>query len=488
MARHKELEFAKAKLAAHGYLIKKTGFDNEYRVYPKGTKDPELGYFTDDLDDAIATGIAMAQKGGTTMRASRQQHLPGIEPGVGPIEIVIPTMGWEQIGGDQDPGTYGGTIATADGDHIELIKIQPVRENVGDNEAKDVGFPFWTRTAWFDVDDIDPKKDDVRSALDSIGMSLETLEEDFTPEQRAIVIAEALLDHGHADEGPSGWSDDINIPEKVKWWSGKVAGAEYLADEDDAFGDDVLGYGEIKTALEEEVERLADESSAQAWSTAGDQLTSDIEDEGFDPESVLIEANFGDAKAINGDSLVGPHWADIIGVKYNDLWSEIGTDKITDWLDKNGYEYLDRMGGRVPSEEGFAQGETAIDAVAENLDRSREDVEKAAKSLDWWQEEIPRETSGHTYVWAKKKSGTTEERRRPIVRAFGREAAGEYHTQSGIVGAKIHRSVDRDGRVTYSYTGKWGAGSGLSAADMQRNVRDWLERKRGIQVITPFQP
>src|SRR5208282_5182521 len=60
--------------------------------------------------------------------------------------------------------------------------------------------------------------------------------------------------------------------EKVKWSSGKVAGAEYLADEDDAFRDDVLGYGEIKTALEEEVERLADESSAGAWSTAGDQM------------------------------------------------------------------------------------------------------------------------------------------------------------------------------------------------------------------------
>jgi hypothetical protein len=174
------------------------------------------------------------------VRTRNQQHLPGIEPGVGPIEVVIPTMGWEQIGGDMDPGTYGGTIATGDGDRLELIKIQPVREYVGDKEAKDVGFPFWTRTAWFDAADLDPKNADVRSALNFINMSLETLEEDFSPERRAIVIADALLDYGRADEGESGWSSDIGIPDKVKWSGGGVAGPEYLADEDEAFRREVL--------------------------------------------------------------------------------------------------------------------------------------------------------------------------------------------------------------------------------------------------------
>ena len=42
-----------------------------------------------------------------------------------------------------------------------------------------------------------------------------------------------------ADEGPAGWSDDI-IHDKVKWHSGKVAGAEYIADEDEAYAQDVL--------------------------------------------------------------------------------------------------------------------------------------------------------------------------------------------------------------------------------------------------------
>lgn len=326
----------------------------------------------------------------------RQQHLPGIEPGNEPLEIVIPTMDWEQIGGDMDPGTYGGTIATGDGDHLELIEIQPVREHVGDKEAADVGFPFWTKEGYFDLADLDPTSEDVKSALSSTGLEYEALEE-LDPEQRAVAIAEALLQYGIGkvrDEGPAGWSGDINIPEKVKWSSGKIAGPEYLADEDEAFRDDVLGYGEIKTALEEEVERLADESSATGWSTAGDQLTSDIEDAGFDPASIVILAEFGDATAVNGDI------------------TDETVHAVDGRLESEGYEYLDRFGGRVPSEEGYAHADSAIEAVAKELDRSEEDVKTAAESLDWWQEEIPRGTSGHTYVWAKRRAGHAEERRR----------------------------------------------------------------------------
>jgi hypothetical protein len=149
-------------------------------------------------------------------------------------------MDWEQIGGDMDPGAHGGIIATGDGSSIELIEIQPVRTHVGDKEAAEVGFPFWTREAYFDLDDLDPSHEDVKSALDSIGMDLETLEADFTPTQRAMVIAEALLGWGRGDEGPTGWSGDIGIPDKVKWWGGKTAGSEYLEDEDDLFVREVL--------------------------------------------------------------------------------------------------------------------------------------------------------------------------------------------------------------------------------------------------------
>jgi hypothetical protein len=67
-----------------------------------------------------------------------------------------------------------------------------------------------------------------------------------------------------------------------------------------------------------------------------------------------------------------------------------------------------------------------------------------------------------------------------------RVPCGEYHTQSGKVGAIIRRSTDRDGRATYSYTGQWGAGSGLSYADMMRDVDYWMGNKRGVKVITQF--
>jgi len=156
------------------------------------------------------------------------------------MKISIPKMPrWEQIGGDMNPGTYGGTIARSDGDGLELLKIQPVREYVGESEAAEVGHPFWTKEAYFDLADLDPDRKDVRSALDYIGMSLETLEADFTPTQRALVLAEALLDYGAGDEGPAGWSEDI-VPGEVKWSDGTVAGAEYLADEDEEFVREVL--------------------------------------------------------------------------------------------------------------------------------------------------------------------------------------------------------------------------------------------------------
>jgi len=125
-------------------------------------------------------------------------------------------MDWEQIGGDMDPGASGGTIATGDGNAIELIRIDPVRNNVGDREAADVGFPFWTKEGYFDLSDLDPSSEEVQSAMQAVGLARDALEE-MEPEHRAIAIAEALLDYGRGDPGPSGWSGDINIPEKVKW-------------------------------------------------------------------------------------------------------------------------------------------------------------------------------------------------------------------------------------------------------------------------------
>lgn len=173
------------------------------------------------------------------------------------LEIQIPDMPiWTQIGGDMDPATYGGTFAKSDGSAIEILKIQPVREYVGDDEAADVGFPFWTREAYYDLADLDPNRDQVRQALGSIDMDRTTLQEDFTPTQRVFVIAEALIDYGSgADEGPSGWSKDIYSDQEVKPNSGAVTtfGA-LLADEDDEFRREVLGEEDDEDDEEEDDE------------------------------------------------------------------------------------------------------------------------------------------------------------------------------------------------------------------------------------------
>jgi hypothetical protein len=337
-----------------------------------------------------------------TLRARRQERFPWGSPD---LSITIPTMGWEQIDGDMDPGAHGGTIARGDGHSLELIKIQPVRDYVGNDEAKDVGFPFWTRVADFTAEDLASSSGEVKNALRSIGTNEEQLEE-LEPEMRAITIASALFDYGHTDEGPAGWSDDIGIPEKVKWWSGKIAGPEYIADEDEAFRNEVLGYGDIKSALEEEAERMANESSASAWSTAGDQMADDIDSAGYDPGSIVVIAEFGkEAVAVNGDLLVDQGWEGELGLSRGQLWSDVGTAALEEWLEQNGYEVVDRQGGRVPSDEGYAAADHVVEAVAKRLDVPQETVEEAAKSLDWWQEEIPWGTSGDTTVWARKKSG-----------------------------------------------------------------------------------
>ncbi len=164
------------------------------------------------------------------------------------LEIQIPTFGWRQIGGDMNPGTYGGIIARADGDQIELINIQPTREYVGDKEAAEVGFPFWIQEATYDLSDLSLDKEEVQSALQSVGIGMDGVTDqgdavllDASPEQRALIIAEALLGYGYGkDEAGGGWAEDL-LKFPIEWWGGTIATfPEYCGDEDDEFRRDVL--------------------------------------------------------------------------------------------------------------------------------------------------------------------------------------------------------------------------------------------------------
>lgn len=143
------------------------------------------------------------------------------------MSIVIPKFGWTQVAGDMNPGTHGGTIAQADGETIDLVCIQPVRAYVGDMEASDVGFPFWTRTAIYDADDIAQHSAEACRSADVDPTNPDTCE-----------VACAMLDYGTlSDEGLHGWARDI-IPGtmRVKWWGSlRPNGWRYLAEEDRDF-------------------------------------------------------------------------------------------------------------------------------------------------------------------------------------------------------------------------------------------------------------
>lgn len=156
------------------------------------------------------------------------------------MEIRIPNWGptWRQIGGDMNPGTYGATIAQADGSSIELFQIQPVRENVGDREAVQVGFPFWSKEGYYDLADMLDSAD-YRSAMSFVGLTKSELE-DMKPDERAVAIALALFDYGsRTDPGPSGWAQDVLGDRRVHWWGLKKGarpqGWRYIADEDKEF-------------------------------------------------------------------------------------------------------------------------------------------------------------------------------------------------------------------------------------------------------------
>ena len=139
-----------------------------------------------------------------------------------------------------NPSQYGAILARTDGDTIELLEIQPVREHCSDAEAREVGFPFWSKEASYDLDDLDASKPEAQAALIYCGTDLD----EVPPESRLLVIAEALFAYGHkVEESRCGWARDV-LPKglgRVKWWGAEhPRGVSYIADEDVEFRREVL--------------------------------------------------------------------------------------------------------------------------------------------------------------------------------------------------------------------------------------------------------
>ncbi|MFP3637581.1 hypothetical protein [Paraburkholderia sp. SIMBA_054] len=62
------------------------------------------------------------------------------------------------------------------------------------------------------------------------------------------------------------------------------------------------------------------------------------------------------------------------------------------------------------------------------------------------------------------------------------ETIGLYLTKSGKEGARVQRTVHANGRVSHSWTGEWGAGSG-SLEGIRSSLESTLKHKRGYQTI-----
>jgi len=133
---------------------------------------------------------------------------------------------------------------------------------------------------------------------------------------------------------------------------------------------------EVRKALEEEIEYLANVDAAMAWSTPGD----DMEGYGKDVEEVWIEAEFGDALAINGDPVIKGE-------------QEPKMPK--------GFELSDQ-GGRIPTTEQEIPLETLVGSVAQRLGVSEDAVQEVA---DWvgYKQYVYASVSGDSDIYVKRK-------------------------------------------------------------------------------------
>lgn len=325
-----------------------TGFwDGDYPE-PQATRLTKSAEKFGNVDLTVEDGVIHADGHWNTGRLKRngeQQNFPWGSKRAGALEVTIPTFDWKQISGDMNPGSHGAIIARADGSSIELVEIQPVREHVGDGEAAEVGFPFWTREAYYDADDLSPSNKDVQDAIRSVDLDLDEVK----PEHLAEAIAEALMRYGTGvDEAEGGWATDI-VQFPVMWWSSKTPQTfeEFCGDEDAEFRREVLGESytykmTYETWNEEALE--AGETDDKGWVEEGSA------DEGLDD-------------LLNNSDIKDHNWVE---------WSDSNPDGKRSWLiaeeeedhrtgERTVYHlWIDRADGKPKSQE-------EIDAINEKL-------------------------------------------------------------------------------------------------------------------------
>jgi hypothetical protein len=114
--------------------------------------------------------------------------------------------------GDCNGASYGGKLARFDGFGVEVIEILPVREYVGEKEAREVGFPFWTVESYHHASDLgDPDSADNKDARDYCGIATSDLPESRIGRMIVLAFARHAYGIGQGESG-GGWPGEFSWP------------------------------------------------------------------------------------------------------------------------------------------------------------------------------------------------------------------------------------------------------------------------------------
>lgn len=188
-----------------------------------------------------------------------------VRAGQEPVDLGEEDTEWDAGYGTGSVPGENLLLVRIQGDSVEVAEIQSVREAIGDDEAAEVGFPFWTRLAEYEADHL-ALGDETQQLIESADIGPYGIE-DFaaaTPMERAVLLFEIRDMAGgpvRPYEGQSGFSEDVLEAHDIdidELGGGNLA-QEYWDDADETFRVEVLGEEEEEEEEEDELEEALEE-------------------------------------------------------------------------------------------------------------------------------------------------------------------------------------------------------------------------------------
>ncbi len=185
---------------------------------------------------------------------------------------------WKQVSGDVDPCKHGGIFAKLDGDSIELFGLEPVRGLIGDNEAAEVGFPFWRSEGYYDPSDLQfnagadlsdtsDRPETAVSVMESVGMESPTKKtwDALEPVYRAVM----LFEQGYGKEQDrAGFTQDVLGDAPVLGQDGTSIRIGCFEEEDE-FRQEILGLMEVFVCTHASVGCISDSDPFLSFGRGG---------------------------------------------------------------------------------------------------------------------------------------------------------------------------------------------------------------------------